>query len=161
VSLLLSADTRTTGTRSPSSAPRPPLHLQNPLPRAGRGRPRRVLDDQCFVQPQLGDLRAKSRLNLLVAGTEHAIVMVESGAQEISEPDMVRALVAGHETIKEIWQLQKRLRDQMASAGEARAKRTLARKEIDPALVAEIEGALAGPLLEAMKTPASWSRTPG
>src|SRR5438045_2564902 len=39
-------------------------------------------DGQCVVNPASSDLRTKSRLNLLVAGTEDAIVMVESGAQE-------------------------------------------------------------------------------
>src|SRR5499426_3663333 len=38
-------------------------------------------DGQCVVNPSTADLRAKSKLNLLVAGTEEAIVMVESGAE--------------------------------------------------------------------------------
>jgi polyribonucleotide nucleotidyltransferase len=154
VSLLLSADTENDGDTLAIIGASTALYISNipfhePVAAVRVG----FWDDQCFVNPSSADLRAKSRLNLLVAGTEHAIVMVESGAQEISEPDMVRALVAGHETIKEICRLQKRLREQMASAGEARTKRGVARKELDPALVAEIESALAGPLLEAMKTP--------
>jgi polyribonucleotide nucleotidyltransferase len=105
-------------------------------------------DGQCVLNPSSGDLRTKSQLNLLVAGTEDAIVMVESGANEISEADMVRALTTGHEAIRGIVQLQKELREK---AGKP--KRAVAKKEHDAAIVAEIEGALAGPLLEAMKTP--------
>jgi polyribonucleotide nucleotidyltransferase len=154
VSLLLSADTENDGDTLAIIGASAALYISNipfhePVAAVRVG----FWDDQCFVNPSSADLRAKSRLNLLVAGTEQAIVMVESGAQEITEPEMVRALVAGHEAIKEICRLQKRLRDQMAAAGEARPKRTVARKEIDPALSSEIEAALAGPLLEAMKTP--------
>jgi polyribonucleotide nucleotidyltransferase len=64
-------------------------------------------DGECVVNPASNDLRTKSRLNLLVAGTEDAIVMVESGAAEISEADMVRALSEGHAVIKQIVGLQK------------------------------------------------------
>jgi polyribonucleotide nucleotidyltransferase len=105
-------------------------------------------DGQCVVNPATADLKAKSRLNLLVAGTEDAIVMVESGAQEISEDEMVRALVEGHNAIKQIIGLQKELRNRVG-----KPKRTVVKKEIDAAVRAEIENALAGPLLEAMRTP--------
>jgi polyribonucleotide nucleotidyltransferase len=104
-------------------------------------------DGQYFVNPSSSDLRAKSRLNLLVAGTEDGIVMVESGAAEITEPEMVRALAEGHAVIKQIVAVQKELRSRVG-----KPKRTVAKKQIDPALVAEIEGALEKPLFEAMRT---------
>jgi polyribonucleotide nucleotidyltransferase len=103
-------------------------------------------DGQCVVNPTSSELRTKSRLNLLVAGTEDAIVMVESGAQEISEAEMVRALSEGHAVIKQIVALQRELRSRVG-----KPKREVARKEVDGALRAEIEAALADPLLEAMK----------
>src|SRR6266705_3905536 len=59
-------------------------------------------DGECVINPTSSDLRAKSKLNLLVAGTEDAIVMVESGAHEIPEADMARALSEGHSAIKQI-----------------------------------------------------------
>ncbi len=105
-------------------------------------------DGQCVVNPASTDLKAKSRLNLLVAGTEDAIVMVEAGAVELPEADMVRALVEGHRVIQEICRLQRTLRE---SCGKP--KRGVVRKEIAPAVRAEIEAALAGPLLEAMRLP--------
>src|SRR5262245_23657700 len=67
-------------------------------------------DGQCVVNPTSSDLRTKSKLNLLVAGTDEAIVMVESGAKEISEAEMVRALSEGHAVIKKIVALQRDLR---------------------------------------------------
>src|SRR5512147_2681888 len=79
-------------------------------------------DGQCVINPTSSDLRAKSKLNLLVAGTDDAIVMVESGAQEISEEEMVRALVEGHAVIKQIVGLQKELRAQVG-----KPKRTVAK----------------------------------
>ena len=103
-------------------------------------------DGQCVINPTSTELRTKSRLNLLVAGTEEAIVMVESGAQEISEAEMVQALAEGHATIKKLVALQKDLR---AKAGKP--KWGVKKKEYDPAWVAEAERVMAGPLLEAMR----------
>jgi polyribonucleotide nucleotidyltransferase len=105
-------------------------------------------DGHCVINPASGDVRTKSRLNLLVAGTEDAIVMVEAGAKEVPEAVMVQALGEGHEAIKGIVAIQKELR-----ARVGKPKRPLARKDVAPDLVTEIEGALTGPLLVAMRTP--------
>ncbi len=104
-------------------------------------------DGQCVVNPSTAEMKAKSRLNLLVAGTADAIVMVESGAQEISEAEMVQALTTGHAEIKRIIELQHQLR-----ARVGKPKRPFARKEVEAGLKAEIERALAEPLLAAMRT---------
>src|SRR3970040_1467100 len=42
-------------------------------------------DGACVVNPATADLKAKSQLNLLVAGTEDAIAMVEARAHEVAE----------------------------------------------------------------------------
>jgi len=73
-------------------------------------------------------------------------VMVESGAQELTEAEMVRALTEGHAVIKQICALQKQLR-QLAG----RPKREVKKKVLDAGLQAEMEATLAGPLLEAMR----------
>jgi polyribonucleotide nucleotidyltransferase len=103
-------------------------------------------DGACVINPGSPDLRTKSKLNLLVAGTEEAIVMVEAGASEVPETVMVEALAEGHKAITQIVQLQKELQRRVG-----KPKRPFARKELDPAVVEEIEGALGGPLAEAMK----------
>jgi polyribonucleotide nucleotidyltransferase len=103
-------------------------------------------DGQCVINPTSTELRTKSRLNLLVAGTEDAIVMVESGAQEISEAEMVQALTEGHAAIKRIVALLKDLR---AKAGKP--KWEVKKKEYDPAWLADAEQFMAGRLLEAMR----------
>ena len=51
--------------------------------------------------PSLAAL-AGNEINLTVAGTKAAINMVEAGAKEVSEEQMLKALAAGHEAIKEL-----------------------------------------------------------
>ena len=46
--------------------------------------------------------RAKSRLNLTVSGTKDAIMMVEAGANEVTEQEMLEAILFAHEEIKRI-----------------------------------------------------------
>ena len=53
----------------------------------------------------------ESDLNLVVAGTKDAIVMVEGEANELSEHEMVEALMFGHEEIKKLVDLQNKLRE--------------------------------------------------
>jgi polyribonucleotide nucleotidyltransferase len=103
-------------------------------------------DGACVINPGSPDLKTKSKLNLLVAGTEEAIVMVEAGASEVPETVMVEALAEGHKAIAQIVQLQKELRQRVG-----KPKRPFVGKELDPAVAEEIEGALAGPLAEAMR----------
>jgi len=105
-------------------------------------------DGQFVVNPSSTDLRTRSRLNLLIAGSADAIVMVECGAQEVSEGEMLAALDEGHTAIKRIVALQEELR---AQAGKP--KRAFAPAAPDAALVAEIERALEEPLLAAMRFP--------
>jgi len=60
-----------------------------------------LVDGAYIVNPTY-DQRRKSRLDLVVAGTADAIVMVEAGAKEVSEDEMVIALDTAHKAIKEI-----------------------------------------------------------
>jgi len=104
------------------------------------------IDGAIVVNPSTTDIKAKSRLNLLVAGTEEAIVMVESWADEVPEAVIVQALVEGHAVIREVVGLQKELRRRVG-----KPKRVVEKKVLDPTLVSEIEGAIEGPLYEAMR----------
>lgn len=51
----------------------------------------------------------KSSLNLTVAGTKDAICMVEAGASELSEKDMLEAIMFGHEEIKKLCKFQEEI----------------------------------------------------
>ena len=50
-----------------------------------------------------------SDINLTVAGTYDAINMVEAGSKEVSEDDMLEALMFGHEAIKELCEFEKKI----------------------------------------------------
>ena len=59
------------------------------------------VDGQYFINPDF-EQRSRSRLHLTVAGTADAVMMVEAGANEISEQEMLDAILFGHEYIKQI-----------------------------------------------------------
>ena len=63
--------------------------------------------DGKFVICPNEEQRAQSDLNLYVAGTEEAIMMVEAGAKELSEDTMLDAILFGHEEIKKLVAFQK------------------------------------------------------
>jgi polyribonucleotide nucleotidyltransferase len=67
-----------------------------------------LLEGRYVVNPTYDEVR-ESRLNLIVAGTEEAIVMVEAGAQEVSEEIMLEALMLAHKEINRLCRWQKEL----------------------------------------------------
>ena len=67
-----------------------------------------LIDGRYVINPTY-DERRESRLNLIVAGTEEAIVMVEAGAEEVSEEIMVEALMLAHKEINRLCRWQKEL----------------------------------------------------
>ncbi|BDU71081.1 polyribonucleotide nucleotidyltransferase [Mesoterricola silvestris] len=67
------------------------------------------VDGKFVINPTVSQ-RPDSDLDLLVAGTEDALVMVECGASEFQEAEMVKALEFGHANIKTLVKLQKELR---------------------------------------------------
>ncbi len=60
-----------------------------------------LIDGQYIVNPTVEQFKV-SRLNLAVAGTTDAILMVEAGCKEISEQEMLDAIFFAHENIKKI-----------------------------------------------------------
>ncbi len=59
------------------------------------------VDGDYVINPDAAQ-RENSRLNLTVAGTKDAVMMVEAGANELSEKEMLDAILLAHEDIKEI-----------------------------------------------------------
>src|SRR6266576_5754848 len=76
-------------------------------------------DGDFVVNPAEELLVDDARLDLIVAGTEEAILMVEAGAREVSEAEILDALDIAHAEIKKLCQAQKELRDQ---AGKEKAE---------------------------------------
>jgi polyribonucleotide nucleotidyltransferase len=68
------------------------------------------VDGKLIFNPNYEETAA-SDLNLIMAGTADGIVMVESGANEVSEDDMMEALDFGHERIKKVIGIQIKLRE--------------------------------------------------
>ncbi|MDD3392155.1 MAG: polyribonucleotide nucleotidyltransferase [Bacilli bacterium] len=87
-----------------------------------------------------------SDIDLVVAGTMEAINMVEAGAKEVSEEDMLEALMFGHEAIKELITFQNQI---IAEIGEE--KMAYEKLEIEAALKETIRNMCARSLNEAMR----------
>lgn len=60
-----------------------------------------MVDGRYIINPTLEE-RHKSKLNLTVAGTKDAVMMVEAGANELSEKEMLDAILTAHEEVKKI-----------------------------------------------------------
>ncbi len=73
------------------------------------------IDDKLVINPTETQL-AESRLDLVIAGTSDAIMMVEAGAKEVPEEVILAALQAGHEAIQEIIRLQEKLAQMVGKA---------------------------------------------
>ena len=74
-----------------------------------------LLDGQLVANPTVAEQKT-SKLNIVVAGTEKGIVMVEAGAFEVSEEKVAEALDFGHEQIRKIVRGIKELHNQLKPA---------------------------------------------
>ena len=74
------------------------------------------VDNEFIINPTPDELE-KSELDLTVAGTKYAINMVEAGAKQVSEDLMLKALMFGHEAIKELVAFQEEI---IAEIGDAK-----------------------------------------
>lgn len=66
------------------------------------------VDGKFVINPTVEELEA-SDIDLTVAGTKDAINMVEAGAKEASEDDMLEALMFGHDAIKELIKFEEKI----------------------------------------------------
>jgi polyribonucleotide nucleotidyltransferase len=104
-----------------------------------------LVDGKYVINPT-HDERKQSALDLIVAGSNDGIVMVEAGAREVTEPQVVGALEAAHIAIKAI---VKGIDELKAAAG--RKKLALPAAEVDHAFHAAAEAKMFSPLAEAMR----------
>ena len=72
------------------------------------------VNGEFIINPTPSELEV-SDIDLTVAGTEKAINMVEAGSKEVSEEDMLEALMFGHDAVKELCEFQKTI---IAEIGE-------------------------------------------
>ena len=107
---------------------------------------------QFVVNPDLETLKS-SELDLVVAGTADAVMMVEAGANELPESTMLAAIELAHAEIKKIVAKINELRDK---AGKP--KRTVVTEEISPALTAQVKSLVAQGIRDAIMIPNKTAR---
>ncbi len=67
---------------------------------------------ELVINPSISKI-SESELDLVVAGTKDAVIMVEAGAREVSEATILRAIALAHEQIKRLVSLQEELQRQV------------------------------------------------
>jgi polyribonucleotide nucleotidyltransferase len=105
-----------------------------------------LIEERFIANPSYDEVR-QSELNLILAGTEESIVMVEAGAKEVPEDVIVEALMFGHNEIKKLCRLQKQMRERLGVA-----KREVVKPELDQEMMADIEGRITEELRDALDT---------
>jgi polyribonucleotide nucleotidyltransferase len=109
-------------------------------------------DGKFLINPDHKDLET-TRLNLVVAGTADAIMMVEGGANELNEDQMLEALETAHREIKKIVAL---VNDLVTKVGKP--KRSVKSVEIDKDLAAQVAALAMDRLLTAIVIPNKMER---
>jgi len=104
-----------------------------------------LINNQFVINPTYTE-RKESLLDLIVAGTKDGIVMVEAGAKQVPEAQVVGALEAAHAAIK---QLVTAIDELKAAIGKP--KLTVKAHEIPADFRSKIEGSVTGPLADAMR----------
>jgi polyribonucleotide nucleotidyltransferase len=102
------------------------------------------IDGNFVVNPNEEDLLENSDLDLVVAGSEDAILMVEAGANEISEAEILDALDIAHSAIKKICALQRELAEKVG-----KEKTPITAPSLDPELLAKVKASHGAALDEA------------
>ncbi len=103
-------------------------------------------DGQYIANPTYTEGR-ESKLNIVVAGTEEGIVMVEAGAQQVSESDVLGAIEFGHECCRKIGAA---VRELVKLCGKP--KREFVSPVVDEELYKKIEQEVRGELSDALNT---------
>jgi polyribonucleotide nucleotidyltransferase len=104
-----------------------------------------LVDGQFVINPTYPQ-RRQSRLDLIVAGSRDGIVMVEAGAKEATEEEVVEALEKAHAAIRQIVDV---IDDLAKEVG--RNKLEVAKKEVSREFYREVEEKVLVPLSEAMR----------
>ncbi|MCI6157148.1 MAG: polyribonucleotide nucleotidyltransferase [Peptoniphilaceae bacterium] len=104
------------------------------------------VDGEYVINPSEA-LMERSELNLTVSGTEDAIMMVEAGANELSEDVMLGAILYGHEEIKSICRFIKKI---VAEIGKEKMEYTVNRP--DEQVRADVEAYAKAELVAALRT---------
>ncbi len=103
------------------------------------------IDGKLKINPTVEEME-RSTINLTVAGTKDAINMVEAGSKEVSEEEMLEALMFGHTYIKELCVIQE---DIISEVGQEKIEVELA--SLDENIITEVENDIKNKMLEAIQ----------
>ena len=103
------------------------------------------IDGELKINPTCEEME-RSTINLTVAGTKDAINMVESGSKQVSEEEMLEALMFGHEAVKELCAIEE---DIISEIGEPKIEVTLA--SIPEELSTEVNNDIKEKMIEAIQ----------
>ncbi len=106
-----------------------------------------LLDGRYILNPTHEE-RAAARLEIVVAGTEEAVVMVEAGARGVMESEILDAIDVAHRAIKDIVAAQRRLQ---AAVGKAKTQVVPKPVPWTPEFAAGIRERWAAPLARALR----------
>ncbi|MEI8306160.1 MAG: polyribonucleotide nucleotidyltransferase [Chloroflexales bacterium] len=110
------------------------------------------LDGKLVVNPPMADLE-KSRLDLVVAGTKGAVLMVEAGAYELTEDELLDAVIQGHAVCAQLCEMQEEL---VRLCG--RAKREFVPPAVDTSLEESVSAWMGKRLREAVRSSSKQDR---
>jgi len=104
-----------------------------------------LIDGKYVINPTVSQAE-KSRLKLVVAGTKDAVLMVEAGADEVTEEEMLKAILYGHEEIKKIVEFQEEIVNEIG-----KIKMQVLTEEIDAELERAVREYATDKILKAIK----------
>ena len=103
------------------------------------------IDGVLKINPTVEEME-RSTIDLTVAGTKNAINMVESGSKEVSEEEMLEALMFGHEYIKELCAIQEDIINEVG-----KEKITVELASLNPEIVKEVESDIKNDMVMAIQ----------
>jgi polyribonucleotide nucleotidyltransferase len=110
------------------------------------------IDGEFVVNPTLTQ-RENSDINIIVAGSRTGVVMVEGGADVVSEKDMLEAIFHGHQALQPLIEIQTELQEALG-----KEKRSFEAPEKDPELIAAVEAAATEKMRAAITIPGKIER---
>jgi polyribonucleotide nucleotidyltransferase len=106
-----------------------------------------LVDGEIIINPTSSQ-REKSEMHLVVSGTENAVMMVEAGANEVTEEIMLKAIMEGHREIKGICKFIKTIQEEIG-----KEKQQVELYKVDETIEKEVKEYATDKIINAIQTP--------
>jgi polyribonucleotide nucleotidyltransferase len=110
-----------------------------------------LVDEEYVINPTVEQME-QSRMQLYVAGTKDAVMMVEAGANEVPEEQMLEAIMFGHQEIKRIVEFIEVFRDEALKLNLAKPKKEVVPVEVPSEISERVSAWAYDKLDEAIRT---------